>query len=42
MREDVVTPVTARRLVAEGLAWEPQVGDWCTVLGAEHITEAGR
>jgi hypothetical protein len=40
MREDVVTPVTARRLAAEGLVWEPQVGDWCTVLGAEHITEA--
>ena len=40
MREDVVTPVTARRLVAEGLVWEPQVSDWCTVLGAEHVSEA--
>jgi hypothetical protein len=40
VREDLVTPVTARRLVAEGLVWEPQVGDWCTVLGAEHISEA--
>jgi hypothetical protein len=39
MREDLVMPTTARRLVAEGLAWEPQLGDWCTVLGAEHVAE---
>ena len=39
MREDLVTPTTARRLVAEGFAWEPQLGDWCTVLGAEHVAE---
>lgn len=39
MREDLVTPTTARRLVGEGLAWEPQLGDWCTVLGAEHVAE---
>jgi hypothetical protein len=39
MREDVVTPATARRLLAEGLAWEPQLGDWVTVLGGEHISE---
>src|SRR5260370_34437644 len=39
MREDVVTPTTARRLAAEGLGWEPQLGDWCTVMGAEHVSE---
>lgn len=39
MREDVVTPVTARRLAAEGLPWEPQLGDWCAVMGAEHFSE---
>lgn len=39
MREDLVTPATARRLAAEGLNWEPQLGDWCTVLGAEHVAE---
>ena len=39
MREDLVTPVTARRLANEGLRWEPQLGDWCTVLGAEHVDE---
>jgi hypothetical protein len=39
MREDVVTPATARRLVQEGLAWDPQVGDWCAVLGGAHIAE---
>lgn len=39
MREELVTPATARRLAQEGLAWEPQIGDWCTVLGAAHIGE---
>jgi hypothetical protein len=39
MREDLVTPATARRLATEGLVWEPQIGDWCTVLGGEHIAE---
>jgi hypothetical protein len=39
MREELVTPATARRLVHEGLAWEPQIGDWCTVFGAAHIGE---
>ena len=39
MREDLVTPATARRLATEGLGWEPQIGDWCTVLGGEHIAE---
>ncbi|MGO8948182.1 MAG: hypothetical protein ACLQUY_11060 [Ktedonobacterales bacterium] len=39
MREDLVTPATARRLAAEGFTWEPELGDWCTVLGAEHIGE---
>jgi len=27
MREDLVTPATARRLANEGLGWEPQIGD---------------
>src|SRR5258707_12963919 len=39
MREDVVTPATARRLAAAGLIWEPQIGDWCAILGGEHIAE---
>ena len=39
MREDLVTPATARRLMTEGLGWEPQIGDWCTVLGGEHVAE---
>ncbi|HEX6820025.1 MAG TPA: hypothetical protein VF120_16740 [Ktedonobacterales bacterium] len=39
MREEVVTPATARRLAAEGLGWEPQLGDWVTVLGGEHVSE---
>ena len=39
MREDLVTPATARRLAAEGLTWQPELGDWCTVFGAEHIGE---
>ena len=33
------TPATARRLVTEGLGWEPQIGAWCTVLGGEHLAE---
>ncbi|MFI5271488.1 MAG: hypothetical protein ACHQ4H_00465 [Ktedonobacterales bacterium] len=40
MREEMVTPVTARRLASAGCAWEPRIGDWCTVLGAEHVSEA--
>jgi hypothetical protein len=40
MREDMVTPATARRLAQEGLVWEPQIGDWCTVLGAVYAGEA--
>lgn len=39
MREEVVTPATARRLAGAGLAWEPQVGDWCAILGGAHIAE---
>jgi len=39
MREELVTPATARRLAAAGLAWEPQIGDWCSVLGGIHLTE---
>src|SRR5579883_3082623 len=40
MREDIVTPATARRLATEGFTWEPEIGDWCTVLGAAHVGEA--
>lgn len=40
MRDDLVMPATARRLASAGLAWEPAIGDWCTVLGAEHVSEA--
>jgi hypothetical protein len=40
MREDVVTPATARRLQRAGLVWEPQLGDWCVALGGEHLGEA--
>lgn len=39
MREDLVMPAIARRLATEGLNWDPQIGDWCTVLGAEHVAE---
>ncbi len=39
MREDVVTPATARRLANEGLAWEPQIGDWVAVLGGAYVAE---
>jgi hypothetical protein len=39
MREDVVTPATARRLASEGLAWEPLIGDWVAVLGGAYIAE---
>ena len=39
MREDMVIPATARRLAAEGFTWRPELGDWCTILGAEHAAE---
>lgn len=39
MREELVMPTTARRLAAAGFAWEPQIGDWCTIFGGEHVTE---
>ncbi len=39
MREELLTPATARRLAQEGLAWEPQIGDWCITLGSEHVSE---
>jgi len=39
MREEMVTPATARRLAQEGLAWDPQVGDWCSVMGGAHVAE---
>ncbi len=40
MREDVVMPAMARRLQKAGLIWQPQMGDWCTVLGGGHVGEA--
>lgn len=40
MREDLVTPAVARQLALAGLAWEPQIGDWCTVLGAADMEMA--
>lgn len=40
MRDDLVMPATGRRLSVAGLHWNPAIGDWCTVLGAEHISEA--
>jgi len=39
MREELVTPPTARRLATAGLVWEPQIGDWCSVMGGVHLTE---
>jgi hypothetical protein len=40
MREDVVTPPMARRLQQAALQWEPQLGDWCTVLASASLGEA--
>jgi hypothetical protein len=37
MREDLVTPAMARRLVQEGITWDPQPGDWVTPLGGTHL-----
>src|SRR5574340_364920 len=39
MREELVTPTTARRLARAGLAWDPQPGDWVTSLGGAHVDE---
>ena len=39
MREDLVTPTTARRLAQAGLVWEPQPGDWVTALGGAYMDE---
>lgn len=39
MREELVTPATARRLAQEGLAWDPQPGDWVTSLGGAYMDE---
>lgn len=39
MREELVTPVTARRLAQVGLLWDPQPGDWVTALGGAHMDE---
>jgi hypothetical protein len=40
MREDLVTPATARRLESAGIAWQPQISDWCVVLGGVHNDES--
>lgn len=40
MREEVVTPATARLLQRAGLPWDPQLGDWCAILGGEIVAEA--
>jgi hypothetical protein len=40
MREDVVTPPMARRLQQAGFPWEPQLGDWCTVLASASLGAA--
>lgn len=40
MREDLVTLPLARRLERAGLEWEPLSGDWCAVLGGEHVGDA--
>jgi hypothetical protein len=40
MREEVVTPATARLLQRAGLMWDPQLGDWCVILGGEVVAEA--
>src|SRR5512146_561750 len=39
MREDLVTPTMARRLIQDGLTWDPQPGDWVTALGGAHLDE---
>ena len=39
MREELVTPATARRLAQVGLLWDPQPGDWVTALGGAHMDE---
>jgi hypothetical protein len=39
MREDLVTPAMARRLIQDGLSWDPQPGDWVTALGGSHLDE---
>lgn len=39
MREDLVTPAMARRLVQDGMTWDPQPGDWVTALGGSHLDE---
>ena len=39
MREELVTPTTARRLAQTGLVWDPQPGDWVTALGGAHLDE---
>lgn len=38
MHDTLVLASTARRLRGGGLAWRPQVGDWCTLIDAAHIS----
>jgi hypothetical protein len=40
MREEVVTPATARLLQRSSLPWDPQIGDWCVILGGEVVAES--
>src|SRR5579884_3195943 len=41
MREDIILASTARRLRAAGLRWQPQVGDWCTLLDGVREDQTG-
>lgn len=38
MRDTLALASTARRLRGGGLIWRPQVGDWCTLIDAAHIS----
>ncbi len=39
MRDDLTLAATARRLQGAGLRWLPQIGDWCALLDAVHLSE---
>ncbi|HKD75460.1 MAG TPA: hypothetical protein VKB76_08195 [Ktedonobacterales bacterium] len=41
MREDIILASTARRLRSAGLRWQPQVGDWCTLLDGVREDQTG-
>jgi hypothetical protein len=40
MRDDLVLADVAQRLRGAGLAWRPQPGDWCALVGAAHVAGA--